>query len=87
MMVEKFNPMKYEEALNNLLGTDCAYFKGDKDVETIIELIMLANNLAEEVKKQKEDIEWLRKSREGWKRIATDFDGFSREKEKEDKHE
>ena len=42
------NIEKYIEALNNLLGTDCMYYQGDKDVEAILEVIKLAKELAEE---------------------------------------
>ena len=43
------NIEKYIEALNNLLGTDCMYYQGDKDVEAILEIIKLAKELAEEI--------------------------------------
>ena len=43
-----FNIEKYIEALNNLLGVDHAYFSGDENVESIVELIVKAKELAEE---------------------------------------
>lgn len=42
------NIKKYIEALNNLLGVDCMYYQGDKDVEAIIEVILTARDLAKE---------------------------------------
>ena len=41
---------KYIEALNNLLGTDHAYYQGDKNVGALVELIVTANKLFEENK-------------------------------------
>ena len=43
-----FNIEKYIEALNDLLGVDHAYFCGDENVEAIVELIVMAKELAEE---------------------------------------
>ena len=48
--MKTFDIDKYIKALDNLLGVDHAYYYGDKDVDTIIELIMTAKNLAEENK-------------------------------------
>lgn len=36
---------KYATALNNLIGIDCEYMKGDPDVDAIVEVIILAKNL------------------------------------------
>lgn len=30
---------KYQEALNNMCGCDSAYYKGDKDIDTLQELV------------------------------------------------
>ena len=46
--VNEMNIEKYIEALNNLLGVDCIYYQGDKDVEAIIEIILTARDLAKE---------------------------------------
>ena len=43
-----FDIKKYIEALNNILGVDHAYFNGDENVEAIVELIVIAKNMAEE---------------------------------------
>ena len=51
------NMKKYIEALNNLLGTDCMYYQGDKDVEAILEVIVAAKELADENKKLKTQLE------------------------------
>ena len=40
---------KYIEALNNILGADNAYFRGDKDVDAIVELIGIANRQQAEI--------------------------------------
>lgn len=37
------------EALNNLIGVDSAYYKGDKDVDAIIEVIVAAKKLEQDV--------------------------------------
>ena len=53
------NIEKYIEALNNLLGTDCMYYQDDKDVEAILEVIVMAKKLAEEnelLKKEKNNV-------------------------------
>lgn len=31
--------LTYEEALNNLIGADYSYYRGDKDVEKLLEAI------------------------------------------------
>ena len=36
---ETINIEKYSEALNNLIGVDSAYYKGDKDVDAIVEVM------------------------------------------------
>lgn len=46
--MKTFNIEKYIEALNNLLGSDNAYYQGDKDRDAIVELIVAAKELAEE---------------------------------------
>lgn len=48
---------KYAEALNNLLGVDSAYFNGDKDVDAIVEIIVLAKKFEGIIKGQKAEIE------------------------------
>lgn len=45
---KKFNLDKYVNALNDLLGVDHAYFSGDENVEALVELIVMAKNLAYE---------------------------------------
>lgn len=51
------NIEKYIEALNNLLGTDCMYYQGDKDVEVILEVIVAAKELSEENEKLRAQLE------------------------------
>jgi hypothetical protein len=46
--IKEMNIEKYIEALNNLLGSDCMYYQGDKDVESIIEIILTARDLAKD---------------------------------------
>lgn len=46
--MKTFNIEKYIEALNNLLGSDNAYYQGDKDRDAIVELIVMARELAKE---------------------------------------
>ena len=46
----ELNIEKYVSALNNLIGTDYAYYIGDPDVDAIVEIIMLAKKLDERVK-------------------------------------
>ena len=53
---------KYVEALNNLLGVDNAYFNGDKDVDAIVEIIVLAKKFEGIIKGQKAEIERLHKA-------------------------
>jgi exonuclease III len=50
---------KYAEALNNLIGADSAYFKGDKDVDAIVELIVLAKKMERITNRQKAEKEAL----------------------------
>ena len=47
---EIINIEKYAEALNNLIGVDSAYYKDDKDVDAIVELIVAAKKLENRVK-------------------------------------
>lgn len=47
---ETINIEKYAEALNNLIGVDSAYFQGDKDVDAIVEVIVVAKKLENRVK-------------------------------------
>ena len=51
------NIEKYIEALNNLIGTDCMYYQGDKDVEAILEVIVAAKELSEENEKLRTQLE------------------------------
>lgn len=46
--MKTFNIEKYIEALNNLLGSDNAYYQGDKDRDAIVELIVMARELTKE---------------------------------------
>lgn len=50
-MPETINIEKYINALNNLLGSDNAYYAGDPDVDAIMEVIMLVKKLENIVKK------------------------------------
>lgn len=56
-MPETINIEKYINALNNLLGSDNAYYAGDPDVDAIMEVIMLAKKLENMVKKLTEEKE------------------------------
>lgn len=47
---ETINIEKYAKALNNLIGIDSAYMTGDKDVDTIVEVIVAAKKLENRVK-------------------------------------
>lgn len=49
-MPETINVVKYISALDNLLGSDHAYYAGDPDVDAIMEVIMLAKKLDKRVK-------------------------------------
>lgn len=55
----KIDIEKYAEALNNLIGVDSAYFKGDKDVDAIVEVITLAKKYENIINRQKTEIEDL----------------------------
>ena len=54
-----FNAEKYIEALNSLLGSDNAYYQGDKDRDAIVELIVIANELVEENEALRKQLETL----------------------------
>lgn len=54
---ETINIEKYINALNNLLGSDNAYYAGDPDVDAIMEVIMLAKKLDKRVKELTEEKE------------------------------
>ena len=56
-MPETINIEKYINALNNLLGSDNAYYAGDPDVDAIMEVIMLAKKLDKRVKELTEEKE------------------------------
>lgn len=47
---------KYAEALNNLIGVDSAYLKGDKDVDAIVEVITLAKKFEGIISQQYSEI-------------------------------
>ena len=55
--VNKMNIDKYIKALDNLLGVDHAYYYGDEDVDTLVEIIVAAKNLAEENAKLRVQLE------------------------------
>lgn len=57
--MKTFNAEKYIEALNNLLGSDNAYYQGDKDRDAIVELIVIAKELAEENAALRKELESL----------------------------
>ena len=44
------NIEKYVTALNNLIGADHAYFTGDENIDTLVELINIANQQQSEIK-------------------------------------
>lgn len=50
---------KYAKALNNLIGVDSAYLKGDKDVDAIVEIIAMAKKMERIINCQKAEIERL----------------------------
>ena len=56
-MLETINVEKYINALNNLLGSDNAYYAGDPNVDAIMEVIMLAKKLEKRVKELTEEKE------------------------------
>ena len=45
------NIEKYIDALDNLLGVDNAYFRGDSNVDAIVELIKIANGQQAEIER------------------------------------
>lgn len=49
-MSETINVEKYINALDNLLGSDHAYYAGDPDVDAIMEVIVVAKKLENKVK-------------------------------------
>lgn len=57
---EIINIEKYTNALNNLLGSDNAYYAGDLDVDAIVEVIMAAKKLENKVKELTEENEKLK---------------------------
>ena len=59
---ETINIEKYINALNNLLGSDNAYYAGDPDVDAIVEVIVTAKKLEDRVKKLTEENEHHRKT-------------------------
>lgn len=62
--IKPINIAKYEEALNNLIGVDSAYFKGDKDVDAIVEIITLAKKFEGVINRQKAEIDILIRKKE-----------------------
>lgn len=56
-----FNAQKYIDALDHILGSDNAYYQGDKDVDTIVELIGMAKAYEDLIVCQQEEIEGLRR--------------------------
>ena len=52
----KVDIKKYAEALNNLIGVDSAYLKGDNDVDAIVEIITLAKKMENTINRQKAEI-------------------------------
>ena len=61
---ETINIEKYSEALNNLIGVDSAYYKGDKDVEALVEVILAAKKLENRIKELKAEIGELKSEAE-----------------------
>lgn len=57
---ETINIEKYAHALNELIGVDSAYLAGDKDVDTIVEVIVAAKKLENRVRELTEENERLR---------------------------
>lgn len=63
---ETINIEKYAEALNNLIGVDSAYMVGDKDVDTIVEVIVTAKKLENRIKELTKENERLRIALDAW---------------------
>lgn len=57
---ETINIEKYIEALDDLLGSDNAYYAGDPDVDAIMEVIVAAKKLENKVKELTEENEKLK---------------------------
>jgi hypothetical protein len=57
-MIDAKQVEKYVEALNNILGADNAYFRGDKDVDTIVELIQTVKSLNDERETMLKDLQF-----------------------------
>lgn len=62
-MSETINVEKYINALNNLLGSDNAYYAGDPDVDAIVEVIVANKKLEERVKELEAELDKLKEKR------------------------
>lgn len=62
--IVKIDIEKYAEALNNLIGVDSAYFRGDKDVDAIVEIITIAKKQENLINRLQAENERLRKENE-----------------------
>ena len=62
-MSKTINVEKYKEALNNIMRTDSTRHKGDPDVDAITEVIMIAKELENKVKKLTDENERLKTQR------------------------
>jgi phage shock protein A len=60
------NIEKYATALNNLIGVDSAYFTGDEDVDTLVELINIANQQQTEIEELQKQLEYCEDEGEYW---------------------
>jgi hypothetical protein len=60
------NIEKYTTALNNLIGMDSAYFTGDEDVDTLVELINIANQQQAEINRLQKQLEYCEDEGEYW---------------------
>ena len=80
----KIDIEKYAEALNNLIGVDSAYFKGDKDVDAIVEVITLAKKYENIINRQKTEIERLQAET---KKLKRDISYMSNPNTIGDRHE
>jgi hypothetical protein len=53
---------KYQNALSDLCGVDCAYMQGDPAVDTLVELIRLAVEQKAEIERLKDKVKRLQES-------------------------
>lgn len=82
-MTETINVEKYINALDNLLGSDHAYYAGDPDVDAIVEIIVAAKKLEDRVNELEAEKDTLIKNyAQCMKDYARDiFDDISKDSE------